>query len=104
MGAGAQGDRCGVRGAGRREGVRRSAKLAAARRHGARLRHEPDQPRICLQQPEREEHVRMRRVVQHRGYGGRGRSQVSTSTQTIEELANREYKYGFVTEVEQESA
>jgi len=29
---------------------------------------------------------------------------VSTSTQTIEELANREYKYGFVTDVEQESA
>src|SRR3989454_3159643 len=28
---------------------------------------------------------------------------VSTSTQTIEELANREYRYGFVTDVEQES-
>src|SRR5439155_26768543 len=26
---------------------------------------------------------------------------VSTSTQTIEELANREYRYGFVTDVEQ---
>src|SRR5262249_40841581 len=31
-------------------------------------------------------------------------SQVSTSTQTIEELANREYKYGFVTDVEQDAA
>ena len=29
---------------------------------------------------------------------------MSTSTQTIEQLANREYKYGFVTDVEQESA
>jgi Fe-S cluster assembly protein SufB len=29
---------------------------------------------------------------------------MSTSTQTIEQLASREYKYGFVTEVEQESA
>jgi Fe-S cluster assembly protein SufB len=29
---------------------------------------------------------------------------MSTSTQTIEQLANREYKYGFVTEIEQESA
>src|SRR5437588_5752657 len=29
---------------------------------------------------------------------------VSTSTQTIEELANREYKYGFVTDVEQDAA
>ena len=29
---------------------------------------------------------------------------MSTSTQTIEELARRDYKYGFVTEVEQESA
>src|SRR6476660_4974551 len=29
---------------------------------------------------------------------------VSTSTQTIEQLATREYKYGFVTDVEQESA
>jgi len=28
---------------------------------------------------------------------------VSTSTQTIEELANREYKYGFITDVEQET-
>jgi Fe-S cluster assembly protein SufB len=28
---------------------------------------------------------------------------MSTSTQTIEQLANREYKYGFVTDVEQES-
>jgi Fe-S cluster assembly protein SufB len=28
---------------------------------------------------------------------------MSTSTETIEQLANREYKYGFVTEVEQES-
>jgi len=29
---------------------------------------------------------------------------MSTSAQTIEQLANREYKYGFVTDVEQESA
>ena len=29
---------------------------------------------------------------------------MSTSTQTIEELANREYKYGFVTDVEQDAA
>jgi hypothetical protein len=29
---------------------------------------------------------------------------MSTSTQTIEQLASREYKYGFVTEVEQDSA
>jgi Fe-S cluster assembly protein SufB len=29
---------------------------------------------------------------------------MSTSTETIEQLANREYKYGFVTDVEQESA
>jgi Fe-S cluster assembly protein SufB len=29
---------------------------------------------------------------------------MSTSTQTIEQLANREYKYGFVTDIEQESA
>src|SRR3569832_1661114 len=28
---------------------------------------------------------------------------MSTSTETIEELATREYKYGFVTEVESES-
>ena len=28
---------------------------------------------------------------------------MSTATQTIEELANREYKYGFVTEVETET-
>ena len=28
---------------------------------------------------------------------------MSTSTQTIEQLANREYKYGFITDVEQES-
>src|SRR5207244_7623516 len=33
-----------------------------------------------------------------------GRSYVSNSTQTIEELANREYKYGFVTDVEQDAA
>ena len=29
---------------------------------------------------------------------------MSTSTQTIEQLAGREYRYGFVTEVEQDSA
>ena len=29
---------------------------------------------------------------------------MSTSTQTIEELANREYKYGFITDVEQDAA
>jgi Fe-S cluster assembly protein SufB len=29
---------------------------------------------------------------------------MSTATQTIEQLASREYKYGFVTEVEQDSA
>ena len=28
---------------------------------------------------------------------------MSTSTQTIEELATREYKYGFITEVEAET-
>ena len=28
---------------------------------------------------------------------------MSTSTQTIQELANREYQFGFVTDVEQES-
>jgi Fe-S cluster assembly protein SufB len=28
---------------------------------------------------------------------------MSTSTETIEELATREYKYGFVTEVESET-
>ena len=27
---------------------------------------------------------------------------MSTSTQTIQELASREYKYGFVTDIEQE--
>jgi Fe-S cluster assembly protein SufB len=35
---------------------------------------------------------------------GRGKDIMSTSTETIEQLANREYKYGFVTDVEQESA
>jgi Fe-S cluster assembly protein SufB len=29
---------------------------------------------------------------------------MSTSTQTIEQLASREYKYGFVTDIEQDSA
>ncbi len=29
---------------------------------------------------------------------------MSTSTQTIEQLASREYKYGFITDVEQDSA
>jgi Fe-S cluster assembly protein SufB len=29
---------------------------------------------------------------------------MSTSTDTIEQLASREYKYGFFTDVEQESA
>ena len=29
---------------------------------------------------------------------------MSTSTQTIEQLANREYKYGFFTDIEQDSA
>jgi Fe-S cluster assembly protein SufB len=28
---------------------------------------------------------------------------MSTSTETIEQLANREYKYGFITEVETET-
>ena len=28
---------------------------------------------------------------------------MSTSTQTIEQLASREYKYGFVTDVEQDA-
>src|SRR5436305_5139028 len=47
--------------------------------------------------------MRVRRVVQRRGQRAAGRSYVSTSTETIEELANREYKYGFFTDVEQEA-
>src|SRR5207237_5182049 len=97
-------DRPRVRGFGWRAGLRRSQKPAAARRHGAGLRHEPDQQWIHFQQPEREEHLRVRCVLQRRGYRAAGRSYVSTSTQTIEELANREYKYGFVTDVEQDAA
>src|SRR5215510_758063 len=43
-------------------------------------------------------------VLQCRGVQKRGRKHMSTATQTIEQLASREYKYGFVTEVEQDSA
>src|SRR5438128_9595462 len=59
---------------------------------------------VHIQQPECEEHLRVRCVLQRRGQRAAGRSYVSTSTQTIEELANREYRYGFVTDVEQDSA
>jgi Fe-S cluster assembly protein SufB len=40
----------------------------------------------------------MRIVIQREGVGT-----MSTSTQVIQDLANREYKYGFVTDVEQEA-
>src|SRR5215510_6554382 len=43
-------------------------------------------------------------VLQCRGVQKRGRKHMSTATQTIEQLASREYKYGFVTDVEQDSA
>ena len=36
---------------------------APAPGHRARLRHEPDEPRFHVQQPERQEHVRVRAVV-----------------------------------------
>ena len=47
----------------RRARLGRSAQPPAARRHDARLRHEPDEPRLHLQEPERQEHVRLRDVV-----------------------------------------
>ena len=40
--------------------------LQVPRRHDARLRHEPREQGLHLQQPEREEHVRVRDVVQRR--------------------------------------
>ncbi len=42
---------------------RRSEELLAARGDRARLRHEPDEPRVHVQQPEREEHVRVRALI-----------------------------------------
>src|SRR5262249_29729176 len=80
------------------DGLCRSPEPAPAGRDGARLRHQPDQQGIHARQPEREEHVRVRRVVQH--LTG---TAMSTSTRTIEELASRDYRYGFVTDVEQEA-
>jgi Fe-S cluster assembly protein SufB len=42
--------------------------------------------------------VRVRRVIQREGFNA-----MSTSTQTIQDLASREYKYGFFTDIEQEA-
>ena len=110
-----------VRRARRREGFRRPEELQVHRRHHARLRHEPRQQGIHVQQPEREEHVRVRDVIQRvapassfqlpdghwnwleAGNWTAGSFNMSTSTETIEELATREYKYGFVTDVESDT-
>ena len=109
-----------VRGPGRVEGLRRSEEFPLHRRHDARLRHEPREQGIHFQQPERQEHLRLRDVVlvcssqlsassfQQRllerwleaGSWRAGSFQMTTATETIEQLANREYKYGFVTDVE----
>src|SRR5262245_62245472 len=48
--------------------------------------------------------MRMWNVLQYRGVQERDGRHMSTETQTIEQLASREYKYGFVTDVEQDSA
>ena len=48
----------------RRADFRRSQELCAAPGHRARLRHEPDEPRLPVQQPERQEHLRVRTLVQ----------------------------------------
>src|SRR5207249_267800 len=64
-----------------------------ARRHDARLRHEHAQPRLRVSEPARQEHVRMRVIFYC----------MSTSTDTIEQLATREYKYGFETTVDAET-
>ena len=64
VGAGGPFWRFRVRGPGRREGLHRPEKPSPDRRHDARLRHQPREPRVRLQQPERQEHVRLRDVVQ----------------------------------------
>ena len=51
--------RRGVRRPGRREDFRRQEEPAVPERHGARLRHEPDQPGLRVQQPEREVDLRL---------------------------------------------
>ena len=61
--AGAARHRSGVRRPERRARVDRSAQPSAARRHDARLRHEPAQPRLRVPEPARQEHVRLRDVV-----------------------------------------
>ncbi len=47
----------------RREDLRRQEEPAVSERHGARLRHEPDQQGVRLQQPEREVDLRLRQLV-----------------------------------------
>ena len=60
----AQGLATRLRGRRRRQGVRRSEEPSAAGRHRARLRHQPPEQGIYLQQPAREEHMRVRHIVQ----------------------------------------
>src|SRR6185436_19672707 len=53
-------------------------------------------------EPQREEQLRLRDVIQRLAPEAR-QDIMSTATETIEQLANREYKYGFVTDVESET-
>ena len=55
--------RRGVRRARRREDFRRQEEPAVSERHGPRLRHEPDQQGVRVQQPEREDDLRLRQLV-----------------------------------------
>ena len=79
--------RPGVRRPAGRARVDRSAQPSPARRHDARLRHEPDQPRLRVPEPARQEHVRLRDV-----FYGLSKTPMSTFTETIEQLASREYQ------------
>ena len=55
--------RRGVRGARRREDLRRQEEPALPERHDARLRHEPDEQGLRVPQPEREDDLRLRQLV-----------------------------------------
>ena len=70
--------RQGVRRAERRAPVHRSAQPPPDRRHRARLRHESDQQGIRVQQPEREEHLRLRHLFQRIGPKDRGTRDIGT--------------------------
>src|SRR5262249_22314411 len=99
MGARAAGERCRIRRRRRRARVRRRAQYAPARRRRPRLRHESAEQGFPPRQSTRRQHVRMRGFFQREDV----RRKMSTSTKVIQDLADRDYRYGFVTDVEQEA-